>query len=47
MARVPHDPAGDTDRLRALEDETARLKEAVSAHAVVDRAIGMVVALGG
>ncbi|GEC08257.1 ANTAR domain-containing protein [Streptomyces spinoverrucosus] len=46
VARVPHEPAGDTDRLRALEDEVAQLKEAISSHAVVDQAIGMVVALG-
>ncbi|WP_307784040.1 ANTAR domain-containing protein [Streptomyces spinoverrucosus] len=46
MARVPHESAGDTDRLRALEDEVAQLKEAVSSHAVVDQAIGMMVALG-
>ncbi|MBG0857575.1 ANTAR domain-containing protein [Streptomyces spinoverrucosus] len=46
VARVPHESAGDTDRLRALEDEVAQLKEAVSSHAVVDQAIGMMVALG-
>ncbi|MFD7438898.1 ANTAR domain-containing protein [Streptomyces sp. NPDC059861] len=46
MAGVPHEPAGDTDRLRALEDEIVQLKEAVCSHAVVDQAIGMMVALG-
>ncbi|WP_308122135.1 ANTAR domain-containing protein [Streptomyces sp. TRM70350] len=46
MARGPQEHAGDTDRLRALEDEVAQLKEAISSHAVVDQAIGMIVALG-
>ncbi|MEV7993822.1 ANTAR domain-containing protein [Streptomyces sp. NPDC086077] len=46
MAGIPHEPAGDTDRLRALEDEIVQLKEAVCSHAVVDQAIGMMVALG-
>ncbi|MBV7698283.1 ANTAR domain-containing protein [Streptomyces sp. TRM70350] len=46
VARGPQEHAGDTDRLRALEDEVAQLKEAISSHAVVDQAIGMIVALG-
>ncbi|MEU2065157.1 ANTAR domain-containing protein [Streptomyces sp. NPDC013455] len=36
----------DRDRLAALQAEVEQLKEAVTSHAVVDQAIGMVVALG-
>ncbi|MEV6021044.1 MULTISPECIES: ANTAR domain-containing protein [unclassified Streptomyces] len=36
----------DSDRVFALEAEVQQLKEAVTSHAVVDQAIGMVVALG-
>lgn len=45
---VPADPAttADTDRIFALQAEVAQLKEAVTSHAVVDQAIGTVVALG-
>ncbi|KMS71726.1 hypothetical protein ACM01_26295 [Streptomyces viridochromogenes] len=46
MAHVPHEPADGTDRILELEEEVAQLKEAVVSHAVVDQAIGMVVALG-
>lgn len=46
MAQVPHDPADETDRIFALQEEVDQLKEAVVSHAVVDQAIGMMVALG-
>jgi hypothetical protein len=42
----PHDPADESDRLFALQEEVAQLKEAVASHAVVDQAIGMIVVLG-
>ncbi|MFJ6084845.1 ANTAR domain-containing protein [Streptomyces sp. NPDC092369] len=37
---------GDPERVVALQEEVQQLKEAVSSHAVVDQAIGMIVALG-
>ncbi|MEV7081985.1 ANTAR domain-containing protein [Streptomyces sp. NPDC093516] len=37
---------GGSERILALEEEVRQLKEAVVSHAVVDQAIGMVVALG-
>ncbi|MEV5321436.1 ANTAR domain-containing protein [Streptomyces sp. NPDC052687] len=46
MAHTPSEPADETDRILALQREVAQLKEAVSSHAVVDQAIGMMVALG-
>ena len=46
MAQVPHEPADETDRIFALQEEVDQLKEAVVSHAVVDQAIGMMVALG-
>ncbi|MGX1128369.1 hypothetical protein RKD49_000559 [Streptomyces glaucescens] len=46
MAHTPSEPADDTDRIAALQEEVAQLKEAVSSHAVIDQAIGMMVALG-
>ncbi|WP_078992858.1 ANTAR domain-containing protein [Streptomyces sp. MMG1121] len=40
-------PAGaDGERVRELEEEVGQLRQAVSSHAVVDQAIGMMVALG-
>ena len=36
----------EPDRIFRLEEEVEQLKEAVASHAVVDQAIGMVVALG-
>jgi hypothetical protein len=40
-----HDePAG---KIEALEEEVAQLRQALVSHAVVDQAIGVVVALGG
>ncbi|MDT0438765.1 MULTISPECIES: ANTAR domain-containing protein [Streptomyces] len=42
----PPDPAPAADReVRRLETEVAQLHEAVASHAVVDQAIGVVVAL--
>ncbi|QOV33552.1 ANTAR domain-containing protein [Streptomyces ferrugineus] len=46
MASVPNDRPDETDRILELEEEVDQLKEAVASHAVVDQAIGMVVALG-
>ncbi|WP_435857085.1 ANTAR domain-containing protein [Streptomyces toyocaensis] len=37
---------GGADRILQLEKEVRQLKEAVVSHAVVDQAIGMIVALG-
>ncbi|KJK37158.1 hypothetical protein UK15_22440 [Streptomyces variegatus] len=37
---------GGSDRIFELQEEVLQLKEAVVSHAVVDQAIGMVVALG-
>ncbi|MFF8940541.1 ANTAR domain-containing protein [Streptomyces paradoxus] len=37
---------GGSDRIFALQEEVQQLKEAIVSHAVVDQAIGMVVALG-
>ncbi|MEU5099223.1 ANTAR domain-containing protein [Streptomyces sp. NPDC020996] len=37
---------GGSDRIVELQQEVDQLKEAVASHAVVDQAIGMVVALG-
>ncbi|MFE9030541.1 ANTAR domain-containing protein [Streptomyces iakyrus] len=37
---------GGSERIFALQEEVQQLKEAVVSHAVVDQAIGMVVALG-
>jgi hypothetical protein len=46
MARVPRGPDDETDRVVSLEAEIAQLKEAIASHAVVDQAIGVVVAVG-
>jgi hypothetical protein len=35
-----------SDQISALQEQVDQLKEAVASHAVVDQAIGMVVALG-
>ncbi|GGV72809.1 ANTAR domain-containing protein [Streptomyces griseoloalbus] len=37
---------GGADRILQLEEEVQQLKDAVASHAVVDQAIGMIVALG-
>ncbi|MFB7242088.1 ANTAR domain-containing protein [Streptomyces populi] len=46
MAPEPSESNGGSDRVFELEAEVQQLKEAVTSHAVVDQAIGMVVALG-
>ena len=46
MTRQPHEPGDEADRVFALEAEVEHLKAAVTSHAVVDQAIGMMVALG-
>ncbi|EGX56829.1 hypothetical protein SZN_25829 [Streptomyces zinciresistens K42] len=46
MAPTSHEPSDDSDRILQLEEEVDQLKEAVVSHAVVDQAIGMIVALG-
>ncbi|MET7654602.1 MULTISPECIES: ANTAR domain-containing protein [unclassified Streptomyces] len=46
MSRVPHGSRDETARIIALQGEVDQLKEAVASHAVVDQAIGVVVALG-
>jgi polyhydroxyalkanoate synthesis regulator phasin len=46
VAQVPQEPADETDRVFELQAEVDQLKEAVASHAVVDQAIGMMVALG-
>jgi hypothetical protein len=42
----PEQVAGMADRILALQDEVGQLKYAVGAHAVVDQAIGVVLAVG-
>ncbi|MEV5433621.1 ANTAR domain-containing protein [Streptomyces sp. NPDC052701] len=37
---------GDSERILQMQEEIQQLKEAVVSHAVVDQAIGMIVALG-
>lgn len=44
--RVPRDPGDETARILQLQQEVDQLKEAVASHAVVDQAIGVIVALG-
>ncbi len=46
VTQVPHEPVDQSGRIAELQEEVEQLKEAVSSHAVVDQAIGMVVALG-
>jgi hypothetical protein len=41
-----NDPSDETGRIFELQEEVEQLKEAVASHAVVDQAIGMMVALG-
>jgi hypothetical protein len=43
---APNDPSDETGRIFELQEEVQQLKEAVTSHAVVDQAIGMMVALG-
>ncbi|MFD5266523.1 ANTAR domain-containing protein [Streptomyces sp. NPDC058335] len=46
MPRVPRESRDETDRIVELQQEVGQLKDAVASHAVVDQAIGVVVALG-
>ncbi|MDN3029160.1 ANTAR domain-containing protein [Streptomyces sp. S.PB5] len=46
MTPAPNDPSDETGRIFELQEEVEQLKEAVVSHAVVDQAIGMMVALG-
>ncbi|KRD11967.1 ANTAR domain-containing protein [Streptomyces sp. Root264] len=46
MGRVPRTSRDETARIFALQEEVEQLKAAVASHAVVDQAIGVVVALG-
>ena len=46
MGSEQHEQAAQTRRSFELEEQVDQLKEAVASHAVVDQAIGMVVALG-
>ncbi|WP_308406576.1 ANTAR domain-containing protein [Streptomyces sp. AC555_RSS877] len=46
MSAEPDESAAESDRIFELQEEIDQLKEAVASHAVVDQAIGMVVALG-
>ncbi|MET9354675.1 ANTAR domain-containing protein [Streptomyces sp. NPDC006617] len=41
------DPDSDSDQIFRLQEEVRQLKEAVVSHAVVDQAIGVVIALDG
>ncbi|XHM64751.1 ANTAR domain-containing protein [Streptomyces nigra] len=46
MTPAPNEPSDDNARIAELQEEVDQLRHAVGAHAVVDQAIGMVVALG-
>ncbi|MEU9663599.1 ANTAR domain-containing protein [Streptomyces chartreusis] len=46
MRKEPEDGDRGVDRVFELEEEVQQLKEAVVSHAVVDQAIGMMVAMG-
>ncbi|MET9912653.1 ANTAR domain-containing protein [Streptomyces sp. NPDC006476] len=46
MAAQQHEQSAQTQRILELEEQVDQLKEALASHAVVDQAIGMVVALG-
>ncbi|MFJ3671026.1 ANTAR domain-containing protein [Streptomyces sp. NPDC090106] len=46
MTEANEGPSDDADRIFELQEEVEQLKEAVASHAVVDQAIGMMVALG-
>lgn len=43
---LPGAAADATERIFELQEEVLQLKEAVTSHAVVDQAIGMIVAMG-
>ncbi len=46
VASIPHEADDETGRIVELQQEVDQLKEAVTSHAVVDQAMGMIVALG-
>lgn len=46
MSAAADEPPDESDRIFELQEEVDQLKEAIASHAVVDQAIGMVVALG-
>jgi hypothetical protein len=46
VPRVPRGSRDETDRIVELQKEVGQLKDAVASHAVVDQAIGVIVALG-
>ncbi|MEV7890136.1 ANTAR domain-containing protein [Streptomyces sp. NPDC002817] len=46
MTAGQDDPGDEAGRIFELQEEVEQLKEAVASHAVVDQAIGMMVALG-
>ncbi|MEV6963293.1 ANTAR domain-containing protein [Streptomyces sp. NPDC051207] len=43
---VVQQPDTHRDRIRQLEDKVAQLEQAVDSHAVIDQAIGVLVAVG-
>ncbi|MFG3589937.1 ANTAR domain-containing protein [Streptomyces sp. NPDC047990] len=44
--QVPSPPGASADEVLRLEDENLQLKQAVRSHAVVDQAIGVILAVG-
>ncbi|MDT7845680.1 ANTAR domain-containing protein [Streptomyces justiciae] len=46
MTPASSEPSDEAGRIFELQEEVEQLKEAVASHAVVDQAIGMMVALG-
>ncbi|WP_436800932.1 ANTAR domain-containing protein [Streptomyces avermitilis] len=46
MQQLPHDPERPVDAVLRLEGENLQLREAVRSHALVDQAIGVVLAVG-
>ncbi|WP_307804825.1 ANTAR domain-containing protein [Streptomyces sp. VRA16 Mangrove soil] len=40
-------PDGRCERIGALQDEIRQLQQAIASHAIVDQAIGVMIALGG
>ncbi|MBO1332705.1 ANTAR domain-containing protein [Streptomyces sp. VRA16 Mangrove soil] len=53
VARAPQEvadvsqPDGRCERIGALQDEIRQLQQAIASHAIVDQAIGVMIALGG
>jgi hypothetical protein len=46
VVQESNEPGEESERIIELEEQVDQLKEAVVSHAVVDQAIGMIVALG-